>query len=60
MKSRAATGEINAALESSISGIRVTKAFNNAEKEEEKFQVGNKAFVSARREDVSSTCMASG
>ena len=50
MKSRAATGEINAALESSISGIRVTKAFNNAEKEEEKFQVGNKAFVEARRE----------
>ena len=50
MKSRAATGEINAALESSISGIRVTKAFNNAHKEEEKFQVGNKAFVEARRE----------
>lgn len=50
MKSRAATGEINAALESSISGIRVTKAFNNANKEEEKFQVGNKAFVEARRE----------
>ena len=50
MKSRAATGEINAALESSISGIRVTKAFNNAPKEEEKFQVGNKAFVEARRE----------
>ena len=50
MKSRAATGEINAALESSISGIRVTKAFNNAKKEEEKFQVGNKAFVEARRE----------
>lgn len=50
MKSRAATGEINAALESSISGIRVTKAFNNANKEEEKFQVGNSAFVEARRE----------
>ena len=49
-KSRAATGEINAALESSISGIRVTKAFNNANKEEEKFQVGNRAFVEARRE----------
>ena len=50
MKSRAATGEINAALESSISGIRVTKAFNNSQKEEEKFEVGNKAFVDARRE----------
>ena len=50
MKSRAATGEINAALESSISGIRVTKAFNNAKKEEEKFQMGNGAFVEARRE----------
>ncbi len=47
--SREATAQINAALESSISGIRVTKAFTNAEKEQEKFEAGNSAFVGARR-----------
>ena len=50
MQSRVSTAEINAALESSISGIRVTKAFNNAEQEEEKFEAGNRRFVSARRD----------
>ena len=50
MNSRKSTAEINAALESSISGIRVTKAFNNAEKEREKFEVGNGAFVRARKD----------
>ncbi len=49
-KSRASIAEINAALESSISGIRVTKAFTNAEKESEKFEEGNNGFVEARRE----------
>ncbi len=49
MESRVSTAQINASLESSISGIRVTKAFTNAEKEEEKFEEGNIAFVSARR-----------
>ena len=48
-ESRESTAKINAALESSISGIRVTKAFTNADKEEEKFQEGNGMFVSARR-----------
>lgn len=48
-KSREAVAEINASLESSISGIRVTKAFTNAEKEEEKFERGNGAFVVSRR-----------
>lgn len=47
-ESRKSVAEINAALESSISGIRVTKAFTNAEIEKEKFEVGNKMFVSAR------------
>ena len=47
--SRAAVGEINASLEGSVSGIRVTKAFNNAGKEQEKFEVGNEQFVSARK-----------
>lgn len=50
MRSRVSTAQINASLESSISGIRVTKAFNNAEKEFEKFEVGNSAFVEARRD----------
>ena len=48
-ESRKATAEINAALEGSISGIRVTKAFVNAEKEQEKFEVGNEYFVSSRK-----------
>ena len=50
MRSRQSVAEINASLESSISGIRVTKAFNNADKEKEKFEEGNTAFVSARRD----------
>ncbi len=46
--SRAANATINASLESSISGIRVTKAFCNAAKEQEKFEVGNEEMTSAR------------
>ncbi|MBE6618679.1 MAG: ABC transporter ATP-binding protein [Ruminococcaceae bacterium] len=49
MESRVSTAQINASLESSISGIRVTKAFTNSDKEKEKFEDGNGAFVSARR-----------
>lgn len=49
-ESRKSIAEINAALESSISGIRVTKAFTNADKEAEKFEVGNHKFVEARRD----------
>ena len=48
-ESRAAVAEINGALESSISGVRVTKAFTNADVEREKFEVGNRAFVEARK-----------
>ena len=47
--SRTAIAEINASMESSISGIRVTKAFTNAEKEKEKFEVGNGRFQKARK-----------
>ncbi len=50
LKSRVSVAQINASLESSISGIRVTKAFTNAKKEEEKFEKGNQEFVEARRE----------
>ena len=49
MESKISVASINAALESSISGIRVTKAFNNSEKEQEKFEVGNVEFVKARK-----------
>ena len=48
MESRKSIAVINAALESSISGIRVTKAFDNSAKEEEKFEEGNKQFTAAR------------
>lgn len=50
MESRKSIAEINASLESSITGIRVTKAFTNAEKEKEKFEHGNDMFVEARRD----------
>jgi ATP-binding cassette subfamily B protein len=46
---RSALAEINASLESSISGVRVTKAFTNAEKEKEKFEIGNRKFQVARK-----------
>ncbi len=48
MESRKSIAIINSSLESSISGIRVTKAFDNAQKEREKFEDGNKQFTSAR------------
>lgn len=48
MESRKSVAEINASVESSISGIRVTKAFDNAQKEEQKFEVGNEHFTDAR------------
>lgn len=46
---RVSNATINAAVESSVTGIRVTKAFTNNEKELEKFEVGNEAFVDASR-----------
>lgn len=49
MESRKSIAVINAALESSISGIRVTKAFNNSDIEQQKFEIGNKQFVESRR-----------
>ena len=50
MESRKSIAVINSALESSISGIRVTKAFTNSDKEKEKFEIGNEQFVNARRD----------
>ncbi len=48
METRKDTAVINAALESSITGIRVTKAFTNKNKEIEKFEVGNNQYVKSR------------
>lgn len=50
MRSRKSIAKVNASLESSISGIRVTKAFTNAKEEEVKFEKGNGEFVEARRD----------
>ncbi len=38
---------INASVESSITGIRVTKAYTNSEREVEKFTVGDDSFVNS-------------
>lgn len=48
--SKQAVAKINASLQSSISGIRVTKAFTNSKKEIEKFEEGNSQFKEASRE----------
>ena len=48
-KSKVAMAKINANTESSITGIRVTKAFNNSKKEKEKFEESNLEFIEARK-----------
>ena len=40
---------INAAVESSITGIRVTKAYTNAKAEKAKFKIGDDTFVDSSR-----------
>lgn len=49
-ESQAAIAQINGSLQSSIAGIRVTKAFTNEERETEKFEEGNSQFMEARRD----------
>ncbi len=46
--SRVVIGEINASLENSIAGIKVSKAYTNEEDELERFTDGNRAFVRQR------------
>ncbi|MBO4918998.1 MAG: ABC transporter ATP-binding protein, partial [Erysipelotrichaceae bacterium] len=48
-KARKSVAQINGDVNSSVSGIRITKAFNNSEKEIEKFEKGNKDFVEAKK-----------
>ncbi len=47
-QTRVEIGEINANLENSISGIRVSKAYNSEQYEREHFEIGNQRFVRAR------------
>ena len=46
---RKSNATINAAVESSVTGIRVTKAYTNAKREVEKFAKGDELFVDASR-----------
>ena len=46
---RKSNATINAAVESSVTGIRVTKAYTNSEREIEKFERGDQEFVNASR-----------
>ncbi len=49
-ESRKKVASLNAEIESSISGVRVTKAYNAAEREGEKFDQVNGEFKEARRQ----------
>lgn len=48
-ESRQQTGEINAQVEDSLLGIRVVKSFANENVEEEKFDKGNKKYLSIKK-----------
>lgn len=48
-KMRIETGEINASVESSVSGIRVSKAYNAMDHEIDKFEKANIRFQDARK-----------
>lgn len=48
MKTRVKTGEVNATLENSIAGMRVTKSFCTEKEELEKFDKSNSIFRNAR------------
>lgn len=48
MKTRVEIAEVNASLESSVSGIRVTRAFTAEDHEQQKFDESNRRFVKAR------------
>ncbi|MDO4501118.1 MAG: ABC transporter ATP-binding protein [Erysipelotrichaceae bacterium] len=48
-KSKKAISSINSAIQSSVSGIRVTKAFGNSTIETEKFEKTNREYIEARK-----------
>ncbi|MCH5154141.1 MAG: ABC transporter ATP-binding protein [Clostridiales bacterium] len=47
-ETRVAQGEVNADIESAISGMRVSRAYTAAEHEMQKFDIGNDKFVLSR------------
>jgi len=47
-ESKQATATVNGALQSSIAGVRVTKAFTNAAGEQDKFEAGNRQLIQAQ------------
>ena len=47
-KAKASLAQISGDINSSLSGIRVTKAFNNSKTEADKFEGGIKSFISAK------------
>ena len=49
METRVTTGEVNATLENSIAGIKVTKSFCNEKEELDKFNKSNNIFKNARQ-----------
>ena len=53
-RSKKAIASINARLESSISGIRVTKAFTNETTEQRRFEEANQEYIDARKDVFSS------
>lgn len=48
LETKVETGAVNASLENSISGIKISKAFVSHKSEEEKFDKGNAKFINAR------------
>lgn len=50
--SKAEMGEINAGLENSISGIRISKAYTSRAAEEQRFAADNARYIEARRRSV--------
>jgi ATP-binding cassette subfamily B protein len=51
MDNRRKIGAVNAALQDSLSGIRIVQAFANERVEEEKFRRGNEAFLASKRDN---------
>lgn len=49
-KQRVQIGELNAAIEDSLLGQKVVKAFTNEDMEVEKFEVGNQKFLAIKKE----------
>lgn len=49
MEARVKTGDVNAVVENSIAGVKVTKSFCTEDLEMKKFLAGNELFVTARR-----------